>query len=61
MLRAGSRTYFLDIEQERGGGRFVLITESHGQGRERHRIMIWEEYLPAFAELLQEAVQFLRR
>ena len=55
-LRAGTRTYFFDIETASDGRRFLKITESRflgsGTGRERQSILIFPETASAFLQMV---------
>jgi hypothetical protein len=61
MLRAGKRTYFVDVEQTRSGERMLILTESHGKGVERYRIIVFQEDVPSFVAIVQEALALFRR
>ncbi len=64
-VRAGSRTYFIDIEEAKNGKRFLKITESRfkGEGSERERasIIVFPEEANAFAEAVSEMAEKLKR
>lgn len=53
-VRAGSRTYFVDVEVTAEGQRYLKITESRfkgeGAARERNTIIVFPEYVQAFLE-----------
>lgn len=58
-VRAGSRTYFVDIETAREGGkRYLKITESRFKGeggkRERTSIIVFPEHVREFAQAVSE-------
>ena len=57
-IRAGSRTYFVDLEQTKEGTRYLRITESRFKGedkeRERNSLMVFPEEAEAFAQAIQE-------
>lgn len=55
-VKAGSKTYFLDIKKTRGNKPYLLITESRfkGEGEERERVSI--SIFPENAEEFSEAV-----
>jgi hypothetical protein len=59
-VRAGSKTYFIDLKETKEGKPFLVITESRfkGEGDERERISIavFPEYAEAFLNALQEMV-----
>jgi len=59
-IRAGSRTYFIDIEKTKDGKPYLRITESRfkgeGSGRERNSIAIFPEEADEFAAAINEMV-----
>ncbi|RMF34724.1 MAG: DUF3276 family protein [Chlorobiota bacterium] len=59
MVRAGKRTYFVDIEPTQGHQRMVLLIESQGPGHERHRVLIFEEDFPRVLDVLLAARRYL--
>lgn len=63
-ITAGSRTYFLDVKESRDGTKYLVISESRKGGKEdyeHNRIMIFQEYIPAFAKGLKKALKFAKR
>ncbi len=60
-IKAGSRTYFIDVESTKeGGSQYLKITESRFQGegkeRERSSIMVFREHAQEFAQAISEMV-----
>jgi hypothetical protein len=59
-VRAGSKTYFIDLKETKEGKPFLVITESRfkGEGDERERVSIavFPEYAESFLKALQEMV-----
>lgn len=57
-VRAGRRTYFLDIKENKFGNKYLVINESKHQmetdSYERHKIMIFEEDLEKFHAAFEE-------
>ncbi|HBE03745.1 MAG: hypothetical protein A2096_02155 [Spirochaetes bacterium GWF1_41_5] len=57
-VRAGRRTYFLDIKANKYGNKYLVINESKHQmetdSYERHKIMIFEEDFDKFFNAFQE-------
>ena len=57
-VRAGSRTYFLDLKQTSEEKSYLIITESRfkgkGKDRERQSIMVFPEDAQAFLEAVKE-------
>ncbi len=60
-VHAGKRTYFVDIEQTKSNERIVFLIESQGEGKERYRVLIFEEDLPRIVEAMQAALDYLRK
>ncbi|MHB8626378.1 MAG: DUF3276 family protein [Aggregatilineales bacterium] len=57
-IRAGSRTYFIDIEKTKEGKRYLRITESRfkgeGSDRERNSIVVFPEEAKEFVRVVSE-------
>lgn len=64
-VRAGSKTYFIDLKETKDGKPFLVITESRfkGEGDERERVSIavFPEHAEAFLNALQEMVPELEQ
>ena len=67
-IKAGRRTYFLDVRATRGGDYFLTITESrkvsHADGTvsfDRHKIFLYKEDFLKFTEGLQEVIDFIKQ
>ena len=60
-LKAGRRTYFFDIKETSQGVKCLCISESKKDGESflRHRIMIFEENLVEFQQMLNDIVDSL--
>lgn len=60
IIRAGSRTYFLDVRQTKDGRNYLVITESRfmgeGKERERQRVIVFPEHAHEFLEELTSLV-----
>jgi hypothetical protein len=58
-VRAGSRTYFIDVQRAANGAKYIKISESRrckGEERhKRHRVMVFEEHLLDFIDAFHEA------
>lgn len=53
VVPAGKRTYYFDLHESRQEYQYLTITETvigPDGATERHRIMVFEEYIPAFVE-----------
>ena len=61
-VRAGKRTYFIDVRSTRSGEDFYLtITESKRSGeseREKFKIFLYKEDFEKFRDALNEALDF---
>ncbi len=57
-IKAGGRTYFVDVETTREGNKYLKITESRfkgkGNDRERVSIIVFPETVKEFAEAISE-------
>ena len=60
IIRAGSKTYFIDLKETKEGKPFLVITESRfkgeGEEHERNSIAVFPEYAEAFLNALQEMI-----
>lgn len=64
MIRAGRRTYFFDVKENRQGGIYLVISErkSSEEGPAEHfRVMVFPEDVQNFMNALGEAVEFVKR
>lgn len=68
VIKAGRRTYFLDVKATRGGDYFLTITESrkvsHNDGSvtfDRHKIFLYKEDFSKFTEGLEEVIDFIKQ
>lgn len=68
VIKAGRRTYFLDVKATRGGDYFLTITESrkvsHNDGSvtfDRHKIFLYKEDFSKFTEGLEEVISFIKQ
>lgn len=61
-IRAGLRTYFIDVKETVKGGKYLTICESRKVDGEwqRNRIMIFDDNIPAFFQGLKEAAPSLK-
>ena len=59
-IRAGAKTYFIDLKETKEGKPFLVITESRfkgeGEDHERISIAVFPEYAEAFLGALQEMI-----
>ena len=67
VVRAGKRTYFLDVKATRRNDYYLTITESkkkfNRDGRhyfEKHKIFLYKEDFDKFTENLQEVIDFIK-
>lgn len=67
-IKAGRRTYFIDVRATRDDDYFLTITESrkktHADGTvsfDRHKIFLYKEDFVKFEEGLSEVVNFVKR
>lgn len=67
VIRAGKRTYFLDVKETRGGERYLTITESkrhfnNDTGKffyEKHKIFLYKEDFDKFVNGLNDVLNFI--
>src|SRR6056297_196589 len=67
VVRAGKRTYFLDVKTTRRNDYYLTITESkkrfNRDGRhyfEKHKVFLYKEDFDKFTENLQEVIDFIK-
>ncbi len=66
-VRAGKRTYFLDVKEMKSGDRYLTITESKrkfldDQGKfiyEKHKIFLYQEDFEKFMTNLTQVINFI--
>lgn len=66
-VRAGKRTYFLDVKEMKSGDRYLTITESKRkfldeQGKfvyEKHKIFLYQEDFEKFVTGLTQTINFI--
>ena len=63
-VKAGSKTYFLDIKETKDGKPYLVIVESRFKGdseeRERRTIIVFQENAKEFAEAVSEMTDKLK-
>ena len=67
-VKAGKRTYFLDVKATRNNDYYLTITESKkrfeddgSQNFEKHKIFLYKEDFDKFTEGLQEVVEYTKK
>ncbi len=67
-IKAGRRTYFIDVRATRDDDYFLTITESrkktHADGTvsfDRHKIFLYKEDFMKFEDGLSEVIEFVKR
>ena len=66
MIKAGHRTYFLDVKTTRANDYFLTITElrkkitSRGIENERNKVFLYKEDFEKFADCFAETLKFVR-
>ncbi len=60
-VKGRGRTYFFDVREAQGGGRYLVISESRrtDSGHERSRVVVFPDQLGEFAEALRQAAATL--
>ena len=63
-IKAGKRTYFIDVKATRGNDYYITITESKrkedGYGYAKHKIFLYKEDFNKFIKGLVEAVDYVK-
>lgn len=66
MVKAGHRTYFIDVKTTRSNDYFLAVTElrkkitPNGFVTERNKVFVYQEDIENFTEGLAEAVKYMR-
>jgi len=64
-VKAGKRTYFVDVKSTQGNDFYITITESkkkfNGQGYVKHKIFLYKEDFNKFLIGLTEAVDYVKK
>ena len=66
IIKAGHRTYFIDVKTTRSKDYFLAVTEvrkkitASGIVNERNKVFVYQEDMEKFTEGLAEAVEYLR-
>lgn len=67
MIKAGHRTYFIDVKTTRSHDYFMVLTElrkkitASGTITERNKVFIYQEDITKFADGLEEVLTYLRK
>ena len=68
VVKAGRRTYFLDVRATRGNDYFLTITESRKKTAadgsvtyDRHKIFLYKEDFSKFMDGLEEVIGFIQQ
>src|SRR6056297_1202449 len=67
VIRAGKRTYFLDVKATRKNDYYLTITESKKRFKsngkrffEKHKVFLYKEDFDKFTESLEEVINFIK-
>ena len=66
MVKAGHRTYFIDVKTTRSNDYFLSITELRkkitptGIVNERNKVFVYQEDIEKFADSMEEVLQYMR-
>ncbi|HME55302.1 MAG TPA: DUF3276 family protein [Candidatus Lokiarchaeia archaeon] len=55
IVRAGTRTYFIDVKAAKTSEKYMTITGSEGKGMEKRRVMVFAEYVDEFVNAVEKA------
>jgi hypothetical protein len=68
VIRAGKRTYFLDVKATRNDDYYLTITESKKRFKrngkrffEKHKVFLYKEDFDKFTENLEEVINFIKQ
>ena len=66
MVKAGHRTYFIDVKTTRSNDLFLSITELRkkitptGAINERNKVFVYQEDIEKFAESMEDVLHYMR-
>ncbi|MEM1312813.1 MAG: DUF3276 family protein [Patescibacteria group bacterium] len=63
-IRAGSRTYFLNVKEDKNGNLYLVLKESklnQDGPNEAHRIMVFEDDFQKFITGMREVLEFVKK
>ena len=66
MVKAGHRTYFIDVKTTRSNDYYLSITELRkkitptGTVNERNKVFVYQEDVEKFAESMEEVLHYMR-
>ncbi len=66
MIKAGHRTYFIDVKTTRSNDYFMAVTElrkkitPNGVVNERNKVFVYQEDIEKFTEGLTEVLEYMR-
>ncbi len=68
VIKAGKRTYFLDVKATRKNDYYLTITESKKRFKnngkrffEKHKVFLYKEDFDKFTDSLEEVINFIKR
>lgn len=63
-IKAGKRTYFIDVKATRGNDYYITITESKrkedGYGYAKHKIFLYKEDFNKFMDGMDEVINYVK-
>lgn len=66
MIKAGHRTYFIDVKTTRSNDYFMAVTElrkkitPNGVVNERNKVFVYQEDIDKFTDGLKEVIEYMR-
>jgi hypothetical protein len=67
-LKAGDRTYFVDVKEAKNRSRYIAISETRrsngkegGRKFERSTVMVFDDQVDKFREALDQAIEVFRK
>ncbi|HME55074.1 MAG TPA: DUF3276 family protein [Candidatus Lokiarchaeia archaeon] len=55
IVRAGTRTYFIDVKAAKTSDKYMTITELEGKGIEKHRVMVFADHVDEVVDAILKA------
>jgi hypothetical protein len=60
VVKARTRTYFIDVKLSKTSEKYMTITESEGAGKESHHIMVFADHVDEFADAVERAMKSMK-
>jgi hypothetical protein len=60
VVKARTRTYFINVKLSKTSEKYLTITESEGAGKESHHIMVFADHVDEFADAVERAMKSMK-